>query len=373
VKALRWGIPWYRVEPEQGVFDWRWTDEVLPYLVHDLGITPIVDLMHYGCPFWLEREFANPRYPEAVASYAAAFAERYRGLARWYTPLNEPVMNALMCGRRGLWPPYLRGDAGYARIMLQIVKGMQQTVQRLKEIDPGSIMVFVEATGLSRAEERLVSLLVHEQAQHFLCFDLLAGRVTPDHVLFPWLIRHGVSWLDLEEIRRGQVELEIIGLNFYPQWSTHQLFVKRTGHLGYRRVEQEGSGFEELIRSYHDRYNVPIMITETSAAGDDMVREKWLRLSTTTIKELRRDGVPVIGYTWFPMCTMIDWRYRFGRQPASAYRIELGLYRLSEERGKRWHASSLVPQFQRYAADSFDSVGSLNLPTTVSQQTRCSG
>ena len=82
-----------------------WTDQVIPYLVQELGITPIIDLMHYGCPFWLRREFISDEYPQAVAAYAAAFARRYGSLVRWYTPLNEPQVNAMMCGQRGLWPP----------------------------------------------------------------------------------------------------------------------------------------------------------------------------------------------------------------------------------------------------------------------------
>ena len=68
-------MPWYRLEPFQpGEFDWRWTDQVIPYMVEELGITPIIDLMHYGCPFWLRREFASAEYPAAVAAYAEAFA-----------------------------------------------------------------------------------------------------------------------------------------------------------------------------------------------------------------------------------------------------------------------------------------------------------
>src|SRR5688572_5149239 len=66
LQMVRWGVPWYRVEPTQGEFDWRWTDQVIPYLVEELRITPIIDLMHYGCPFWLRREFANDNYPRAV-------------------------------------------------------------------------------------------------------------------------------------------------------------------------------------------------------------------------------------------------------------------------------------------------------------------
>src|SRR5215204_6762492 len=96
VQSLRWGVPWYRVEALPGEFNWQWTDQVIPYMVEELGITPIIDLMHYGCPFWLSQEFANEDYPRAVAAYAAAFAERYKSLVRWYTPLNEPLVNAMM-------------------------------------------------------------------------------------------------------------------------------------------------------------------------------------------------------------------------------------------------------------------------------------
>ena len=140
------------MEPFQpGEFDWRWTDQVIPYMVEELGITPIVDLMHYGCPFWLRREFASAEYPKAVAAYAAAFARRYDGLVRWYTPLNEPIVTALFCGQRGLWPPYLRGESGYVQIMLQVVRRNHRDRRGAASRSiPDALLVHVEATGLSR-------------------------------------------------------------------------------------------------------------------------------------------------------------------------------------------------------------------------------
>src|SRR5436190_20991115 len=79
IGAMRWGVPWYRVEPLPGSFDWAWCDEVIDFLLAETSLTPIVDLVHFGCPFWLRREFASDEYPDAVAAYAAAFADRYRG------------------------------------------------------------------------------------------------------------------------------------------------------------------------------------------------------------------------------------------------------------------------------------------------------
>ena len=34
LKAMRWGVPWYRVEPERGKFDWAWTDDVVSYMMN---------------------------------------------------------------------------------------------------------------------------------------------------------------------------------------------------------------------------------------------------------------------------------------------------------------------------------------------------
>jgi beta-glucosidase len=359
VQAIRWGVPWYRVEPFPGEFDWSWTDQVIPYLVEELRITPILDLMHYGCPFWLRREFASDDYPRAVAAYARAVAQRYKGLVRWYTPLNEPIVNALFCGKKGLWPPYLRGDAGYLKVMLQLVRGIQRTVEAIKEVEPGALMVHVEATGLTRAARAdLVALAVEDQRRGFLAYDLIAGRITPDHPLYTWLLRHGAGPDDLAAIRRDAVPLDVIGMNFYPQWSTQQVSVNRKGRLEWRAVEQDGAGFVQLIADYYKHYGVPILITETSAKGAVDVRSRWLETSIAAIHRLRAEGVPVLGYTWFPLFTMIDWRYRYGKRPVESYRLDLGLYTLAPEGAeRRWQPTPLVEQFQRYVADPEAAVG----------------
>ena len=366
--ALRWGVPWYKVEPEPGKFDWSWVDGVIHYMVEDLGINPIIDLMHYGCPFWLERGFANKDYPAIVARYAAAFSERYKDLISWYTPLNEPIITALMCGLRGLWPPYRHGEKGYIRIMMQIAKGILQTVKTIRQIQPRSIMVHVEATGLTRTiSEDLSSLAREEQHRGYLCFDLLTGRISTDHLLFSWLLRNGVSLNEISELHREQISLDMVGMNFYPQWSTKQIYLDKRGHVAFRETEPEGEGFSELIRHYSERYQAPIMITETSAVGSEEIRLRWLKSSVAAIKTLRSEGVPVVGYTWFPLFTMIDWRYRFGNEPLEKFYLELGLYRLNREEAKpRWLDTPLVNEFRSYIQSPNEAVGSLAEPTSVS-------
>ncbi|MDQ3221150.1 MAG: family 1 glycosylhydrolase [Acidobacteriota bacterium] len=365
LQAMRWGVPWYKVEPEPNKFDWSWTDEVIPFMVEELKILPIIDLIHYGCPFWLKKEYANKDYPQYAAHYAAEFANRYKSLIKWYTPLNEPIINSLMCGMRGLWPPYLKGDTGYIRLMLQLAKGIVRTVKAIKAIDPESIMVHVEATGMTRTvREDLASIAREEEHRGYLCYDLISGRLTHDHLLFSWLIRNGVAPDALDDLQKNNISLDVIGMNFYPQWSTKQLYIDKRGKLAFRETEPEGDGFADLIRQYYNRYQVPVMITETSAVGSDEIREKWLESSVLMIKNLRGEGVPVIGYTWFPLFTMIDWRYRFSQEPLENFYLELGLYRLNRERnGMRWIETPLVDKIKSCTKNSGMMIGELQKET----------
>src|SRR4051812_23383467 len=71
---LRWGIPWHRVNPEPGVWDWSWVDRVMARFA-ELSLEPIVDLLHYGTPTWVDGEFAHPDYPRFVEEYAGRAAD----------------------------------------------------------------------------------------------------------------------------------------------------------------------------------------------------------------------------------------------------------------------------------------------------------
>lgn len=268
-----------------------------------------------------------------------------------------------MCGRRGVWPPYLRGDAGYIRVMLQIVKGVINTVEAIKAVDPDTVMVQVEATGLSRAvRQELEVLALEDQRRGYLFFDLITGLVNHEHPLFGWLLRNGASPDDLAELVRHRIPIDVLGMNFYPQWSTKEIYIDHKGRLSYRSIEHDGDGFAALIEDYYNRYRVPVMITETSALGEDDVRSRWMRASVAAVKQLRASGVPVIGYSWFPLFTMVDWRYRLGRRPVENYYIDLGLYKINGDGGaRRWKQTPLVEQIQSYILNPEESVGLLKL------------
>jgi len=140
VSTARYGIPWHRINPARGVWDWDWTDRALHRLL-ELQIDPIVDLVHYGLPAWIEGAYLNPAYPELVASYAAQVAQRFKGRIRAYTPLNEPRVTAWYCGKLGWWPPNRRGWRGFVQVMLAICRGIVLTVEALELVDSDAAQV----------------------------------------------------------------------------------------------------------------------------------------------------------------------------------------------------------------------------------------
>lgn len=326
VRAVRWGIPWYRVEPEPGRFDWAWTDRALELLVARYKLVPILDLMHYGTPLWLENSFINAHYAERVAEYAAAVVERYQEPVQVYTPLNEPMVNADMCGRRGEWPPYLEGDDGYVKLVIALCRGIVKTVEAIRSIQPDVFLVQVEA--LWRVFIRgggYHPQVEFDNARQYLAFDLSTGRVGEGYPLLDFLYQNGVTDADLQWFRDHAVSFDVFGANFYP-WAYNELVPDEAGQLRRVKNRTHGGTIAEVLTDAYERYRMPVMVTETSAKENIEGRRLWMDETLSAVWQLRQQGIPVVGYTWFPMMTMIDWAYRRGDLPLENYLLHLGLF-----------------------------------------------
>jgi beta-glucosidase/6-phospho-beta-glucosidase/beta-galactosidase len=326
VSCARYGVPWYKCNPEKGVYDWSFADQAFETLLN-LGVDPIVDLVHYGTPHWMEGSFLNPDFPRHMADFGATLAQRYKERIKWFTPLNEPRITAYYCGKLGNWPPYRSGWSGFVTVMLACCKGIVLTSQALASVDPDIVRCHVDATDIYQASEPAHQADA-ELRQHivFLALDLISGRVDSRHPLWEWVIRHGASVRDLEWFLQNPVELDIVGINLYPMFS-----LKVSRKTGYRMPYAGNVGLvERLGKMYWERYQRPIMITETASAGSVRRRKAWLDESVADCQKLREQGIPLIGYTWWPLFSLVAWSYRKSQAPLSKYLIHMGLWDLGE-------------------------------------------
>ncbi|MBD3777826.1 MAG: family 1 glycosylhydrolase [Micrococcales bacterium] len=334
---LRWGVPWYRVSPAPGQWDWSWVDRVVDRF-GELGLRPVIDLLHYGTPLWLDGQFAHPDYPKVVAEYAVAFAERYGDAVTDYTPVNEPMIHALFCGVYGYWPPYLTGDTGLVAMVRSLGEGFVRTQQGVAEV-LGDQATFVHVDASMRyagdvdGEHRDQAARLREQAH--LVEDLVTGRVADGHPLLPVLRGGGMDDASLAWFADQAVRPHVMGVNYYPRIST-EVFEEGVHHGGGfadpRPTQDAGvAGLVEVLTEAERRHGVPVMLTETSVTAPVADRVAWLHESVAAVRALRALGHRVVGYTWWPVFDMYEWTYRHGTGPRADHLLTMGLWDLVED------------------------------------------
>jgi beta-glucosidase len=319
--AVRYGITWPEVETSPGCYDWRAVDEVVA-ICEDLGLELIWDLVHFGVPAHLEGGFLDPSFPDAFAAYAEAFVQRYRGRVDMITPLNEPYITTYFRAGWGIWPPHLEGREGFARMLAPILVGLRRAIRAIKRVAPETEIWLNDGADsfhpLDPRDAAEGTFLTH---QRYAVFDLLCGDADARRETGAWLVAAGFP-ADL--VDDGAVPVDVIGLDYYPE--TEHDFELGVAGTPILSVARDPVGLAATCRAYHARYGLPLFIAESSAAGDDANRRRWLAWSLDEIRCARAAGVDVVGYTWWPLFDHVDWNSLLVRR--DGFVAPVGLYRL---------------------------------------------
>jgi beta-glucosidase/6-phospho-beta-glucosidase/beta-galactosidase len=360
LKSVRYGIPWHRINPSRNGWNFEWADRPLERLL-EMGIHPVVDLVHYGLPAWIENAYLHPHFAEYMAEYAVRIAERYRGRIRTYTPLNEPRITAWYCGRLGWWPPNRRSWRGFVQVMLSLCRGIVRTVERMSAEDPEIVFVHVDATDLYRAEDTALEAEAgRRQELVFLALDLITGVIGRAHPLHDWLLAHGASPAQLAWFEEHAIVPDVIGINLYPLFSEKILKRGRSG-LRIRMRYASADIVERLAELYSERYRRPVLISETASEGSVARRLTWLNDSVRAVARVRSRGIPLVGYTWWPLFALVTWGYREGRKPPADYLRQMGLWDLRAGSGGLERVPTvLVDRYRELVACGSLSAGPLN-------------
>ena len=338
---LRYALPWHEIERTPGNFDWTWFDQRLA-LAESLGITLLLDLVHFGTPAWLPDAFADADFPGALERFARAFAQRYAGRIEYVCPINEPLITALFCGDIGLWPPYGTGLRNYMTVLSRVAQGVCRATRVLREFLPGvqilisdSLEVAVtfedsDETTSPFLRESLRADVARRMHRRHIVIDLVLGRVDARHPLAGWLERHGFPEFDLHWFQRNAQTLDIIGLDYYEHTEV-ELYTTPEGYYRQRSLHPP-MGLYGAARDYWSRYHIPLMVTETSAGGGDEDKLAWLQKSVNDVRRLRAEGFPVIGYTWWPVFDHLDWDGALLHQTGHIHPV--GIYRLERRAGR---------------------------------------
>lgn len=297
INFLRYGPPYYSTHIAPGKYDWSFADETFDTL-REMGIEPIVDLCHFGVPDWIEN-FQNPDFPKYFKEYAIAFAKRFPW-CKLYTPINEIFIAASFSAQYGWWNERLSGDKYFVNALINLCKANIMATQGILREQPTAIFIQSESAEYFHPEDPScmhLSKVLNEK--RFLSLDLIYG--TPISVpMYEFLLSNGMTKEEYNWFMNNASKVRCIMGNDY--YITNEHLVKADGST---TASGEIFGYAVITHQYFNRYKLPVMHTETNLR--EPLSVEWLKKQWTNAYQLRQDGVPLLGFTWYSLIDQVDW------------------------------------------------------------------
>jgi beta-glucosidase/6-phospho-beta-glucosidase/beta-galactosidase len=302
---MRYSAPWHSIERKKGVYEWAWLDKALNRF-RELGIEVILDPLHHtSFPDWLSGGFANADFVHRYLRFIKKLAARYPWV-RYYTIINEPFVTALFCGREGVWYPHFRTAESFIQMILNMGEAICLVSEYLTETLDEVHFIHVDTC----EKHRPVNAASIENARfrnelRFLVADLVLGKINDSHPLYNYLRENGASIEKLKWFTENPSRIDILGLDYYAH---SELEWNRNVRVYPNRNPE---GFAKIAMEYVERYNLPVMLTETNIRGFISDRITWLKFMVEQCeileKRLERKNIPFRGFCWYPFIDSTDW------------------------------------------------------------------
>ncbi|WP_071885844.1 family 1 glycosylhydrolase [Hymenobacter sedentarius] len=336
LKTLRYPVLWEHTSPDTpDACDWTWPDERLPRL-QELGINPIIGLVHHG---------SGPRYTAlhedsfatGLAQHAANVAQRYPWLTH-FTPVNEPLTTARFSTLYGHWYPHTSCNRTFVRALLNQLEATRLSMKAIREIIPKAQLVQTEDLAQVHSTPAMQYQADFENLRRWLTFDVLCGRVTPEHLFWGYLTEHGASEAELQSWLDDPCPPQVLGLNHYltserfldealgNYWPCHEADNGRQRYADVEAVRVANvplAGVASLLLQAWQRYQLPVAITEVHLNCTREEQVRWLHYVWDEAQRARAQGADVRAVTVWSLFGTFDWDSLLTRQ-ANSY--ETGVF-----------------------------------------------
>ncbi len=320
LRVLRYGLPIHKTFLGRDKYDWEFADLVMGEM-RRLGITPILDLLHFGLPGWIG-DFQNPELPVLFAGYCDAVAERYPWV-RYYTPVNEIYVTAKSSAKDGVWNEQLKSDRGFVTAMKHCVAASILGTHAIAKRRPDCVIVQSEsAEYFHEAKASRSREVAMTNKQRFISLDLLYAN-PPDADVCHYLADNGLTREEYDWFMVGEPPgYQIMGNDYYGR---NEHIIKPDGSMC---PAEDVMGWYQITKQYWQRYKKPVMHTETNVF-DAEAAASWLWKQWINVLQMRDDGVPVLGFTWYSLTDQIDWEIALAKKNGTVN--PCGLYDLNRK------------------------------------------
>lgn len=329
ITALRFPLLWERVAPAGlDTAAWSWSDARLPRL-RALGVRPIAGLVHHGSGP-ARTSLLDPGFATGLAAFASAAALRYPWIGEW-TPVNEPLTTARFSALYGHWYPHARDEGAFWTALLNQIDGVRFAMAAIRAVNPQARLVQTDDLGRTWATARMAEQAAFDNTRRWMTWDLLCGRVGPDHPLWERLGRFGL-YDRLRAIRDAPCPPDVIGVNHYltsDRFLDHRIrryprhVIGGNGREAYADIEAvrvlspAPNGLADALRDAWERYGLPLAVTEVHNGCTREEQLRWIAEGWNTCRTLRDEGLDLRAMTAWAL---------FGNQGWNTLLTEEGVY-----------------------------------------------
>jgi beta-glucosidase len=340
VDAYRFSTSWSRIVPDgAGPVNPRGLDfyDRLVDALLEREITPWLCLYHWDLPQALQERggWANRDCANRFADYAAIVSRQFADRVTHFVTFNEPNVFVLAGYAAGLHAPGIADLPTALKAAHTVNLAHGHAVSVVRSTAPGSKLGVVvnqqpaRAASTSEADEAAAAL--YDQMWNRAFADPMILGHYPDslHPMFAPFIEDG----DMKEIAQPS---DFLGVNHYaPQYvrsdpATPGGIARTEPPRGTERTmmgwEIAPDVFRDTLISEHERYRLPVYVTENGMASEDTLaadgsveddlRISYLERYTAAVAEAREAGADIRGYFVWSLLDNFEWaegyRPRFG-------------------------------------------------------------
>lgn len=287
--TVREGFAWHLIDKGTGKY---FFDRYIPMLEagQKLGIQQIWDLNHFDYPPDLDP--FSTEFVDRFAAYAVAVVQlirTYQSGTIYVVPINEISFFAWIGADRGVWAPYRTGSQNGFLLKQQLVRAAIKAMDEVWKVDDSVRFIQVDPF-MRRIAVPPASRSARKHVQEFNtivrfeAWDMLSGRRYP-------------------ELGGNPKYLDIIGVNYYIHNQEWVFSAPGPGKaLRHQLVDWESQdrvSFASMLQELYDRYQRPLLISETGSFGEH--RTQWWQRLLAEIDQAIAMKLPVSGVCAYPI------------------------------------------------------------------------
>jgi beta-glucosidase len=290
--AIRFGVEWARLEPQEGHFEEKEFEHYKEIMraARQKGLKTFVTLHHFSNPLWFAQKggWVALRSRKYFARYAKKCAEEFGDLVDVYLTINEPQVYALISFLAGRWVPQATNPIKADMVMTNMIRAHNYAYKEIKSV--GDFKV-----GL---------------VKHIVWYETSPESKNPLDLLYVRLLNYLNSDYFLKPISKN---LDLIGLNYYfTSWIKN---LKRAHGLNDWVSDMgwwlETKGLKNILLTLK-KYNLPLYITENGLAdAKDKYRTRYINEVLWQCAEALKAGVDLRGYFHWSLLDNYEWSEGF--------------------------------------------------------------